>query len=225
MIRLRQRFNRKQLDNWHNKYHLTEKEGETWYKGTALVVTGEEGDRKVLLEGYHDMLTAGHPGATKTLQALSRDYWWPGICCFVQEYVQGCAKCQESKANTHPNKPTLQPISPSPQAKLFSTIAMDFIVKLPVSKGYDSILTIMDHDCTKSVILLPCQEEINSLGVTKLYLERVFPFVGLPEWVISDRDPRFTSRVFKEICDLLEIKQNVASTYHPQTDGQSEKTN
>jgi len=119
----------------------------------------------------------------------------------------------------------LQPISPSPQAKPFSMIAMDFIVKLLMSKGYNSILTITDHNCTKSVILLPCQEEINSLGVTKLYLERVFPFVGLPEWVISDRDPRFTSRVFKEICDLLEIKQNVASVYHLQVDGQSEKTN
>ena len=71
MIRLRQRFNRKQLDNWHNKYHLMEKEGGAWYKGTVLVMTREEGDRKVLLEGYYDALTARYPGATKTLLALS----------------------------------------------------------------------------------------------------------------------------------------------------------
>jgi transposase InsO family protein len=64
-----------------------------------------------------------------------------------------------------------------------------------------------------------------SLDVAKLYLERVFPFAGLPEKVISDRDPRFTSKVFKEVCELLEVKQNISSAYHPQTDGQSEKTN
>ena len=102
---------------------------------------------------------------------------------------------------------------------------MDFIVKLPVSKGYDSILTIMDHDCTKVVILLPCKEEMDSLGVAQLYLKKVFPYVGIPDKVILDRDPRFTSKLFKEVCDLLKIKQNVSSMYHPQMDGQSEKMN
>jgi len=63
------------------------------------------------------------------------------------------------------------------------------------------------------------------LNVARLYLERVFPFVGLPDKVISDRDSKFTSKVFREVCKLLEVKQKMASTYHPQTDGQSEKTN
>jgi hypothetical protein len=61
--------------------------------------------------------------------------------------------------------------------------------------------------------------------MAKLYLTHVFPYVGLPEKVISDYDPRFTSKVFQEICDLLKIRQNIASAYHPQMDGQSEKTN
>ena len=63
------------------------------------------------------------------------------------------------------------------------------------------------------------------MGVAKLYLQRVFPFVGLLEKVISDRDPRFTLRVFKEVCALLDVKQSIASAYHPQMDRQSEKTN
>jgi hypothetical protein len=102
---------------------------------------------------------------------------------------------------------------------------MDFIVKLPILGGYDTILTIMDHDCTKAMILLPCRENMDSLSITKLYLECVFPFVGLLKKVISDRNTRFTSQTFKEICDLLKVKQNILSVYHPQTDGQSEKTN
>jgi hypothetical protein len=98
---------------------------------------------------------------------------------------------------------------------------VDFVVKFPVSKGYDSICTITDHDCTKATILLLCQEEMSSLDVAKLYLEHVFPFVGLPDKIISDRDAKFTFKVFREVCKLLEIKQKMASAYHPQTDGQS----
>lgn len=224
-IKRKQRSNQSQLKEWANKYYLTKKKDGVWYKETALVVPEEERDRRTILETYHDALTSGHPGAAKTLRAVNRDYWWPEIRRYVQEYIRGCAKCQENKTNTHPNKPPLQPITPDSQAQPFSTISVDFIVKLPESNGYNTILTITDHDCTKSVILLPCREEMGSLEVAKLYLERVFPFTGLPTKVISDRDPKFTSKVFKEVCDLLQIKQNMSSAYHPQTDGQSEKTN
>jgi len=180
----------------------------------VLIVIGEDEDKRALLKLYHDSLSTGHPETAKMLQALRREYWWLSQRKFVQEYVRGCMQCQTGKANTHPNKPPLQPITPTLNARPFSTIAMDFIIKLPVSKGYDSILTIMDHDCTKAVILLPCKEEMDSMGVAQLYLEKVFPYVGIPDKVISDRDPRFTSKLFKEVCDLLKIKQNVSSTYH-----------
>ena len=119
----------------------------------------------------------------------------------------------------------MQPILPNLQAQPFSTIVMGFIVKLPILGGYNTILTITDHDCTKAVILLPCRENMDLLSIAKLYLECVFPFVGLPEKVILDRNIGFTLQIFKEICDLLEVKQNISSVYHPQTDGQSEKTN
>jgi transposase InsO family protein len=61
--------------------------------------------------------------------------------------------------------------------------------------------------------------------VAKLFNDHVFPFVGLPKKVISDRDPHFTSTFFKELCKQLEVSQNLSTTYHPQTDGQSKKMN
>ncbi len=145
---------------------------------------------------YHDLPTAGHPGQSKMLGALRRDYWWPKMCTFVQGYIRGCACCQESKSIIHPNRPPIQPIYPESPSKPFSTIAIDFIVKLPVSQGYNSVLTIMDHDCMKVVILLPCKEEMDSVDFAKLYLRHVFPFVGIPQRVILDRDPCFTSKIF-----------------------------
>ena len=102
---------------------------------------------------------------------------------------------------------------------------MDFIVKLPLSDGYNSILTITDNDCTKVVILLPCKETIDVPGVAALFKERVFPFTGIPKKVITDRDTQFTSSFFKELCKQLGVEQAMSSAYHLQTDGQSERTN
>jgi hypothetical protein len=224
-VRAGQRKNQKVVESWQERYKLSWKADRAWYRNNALVVASGEEEKKAVLEAYHDSLTAGHLGVAKTLLAVCQNYWWPGMRVFIQSYVRGCMKCQENKTKTHPNKPPLQPILPDPQARPFSTITMDFVVKLPTSQGYNSILTIMDHDCTKAVILLPCREDMNSFEVAKLYLKNVFPFVGLPEKVISDRDTKFTSKVFNEICSLLKVKQSMASAYHLQTDGQSEKTN
>jgi len=224
-LRRWQKDGQDRIEDWENKYHIHKQSDGTWYRGEALVVAGDAEDHQRLLEIYHDGQMAGHLGVAKTLWLLTCDYWWLDICDIVQEYIRGCTWCQENKTNMHPNWPPLQPISPDPQARPFSTIAVDFIVKLLNSKGYDSILTVTDHDCTKAVILLPFKEEMGSLEVTRLYLERVFPFVGLPEKIISDRDTWFTSKVFKKVCELLKVQQKMASMYHPQTDGQSKKTN
>jgi len=173
----------------------------------------------------HDSPTAAHPGIDKTHKLLLKQYWWPRCKEFVQQYVKGCAICQANKPITHRNNPPLHPIAPREEALPFQTIAVNFIVKLPTSEGYDSIMTITDHDCTKAVILVPCQETIDAEGVAKLFKDHVFPFVGLPRKIISDRDPCFTSAFFRELCKQLEVSQNLSTAYHPQTDGQSEKTN
>ena len=102
---------------------------------------------------------------------------------------------------------------------------MDFITKLPPSGGYNTILTITDTDCTKASMFLPCKETIDSEGVAQLYLTHVLPHYGLPKKIISDQDPQFTSRFGKELCHLLDIRQNISTAYHPQTDGASERAN
>ncbi len=119
----------------------------------------------------------------------------------------------------------LQPIFPTPEAMPFAMIALNFITKLPMSQGYDSILTIMDHDCSKAVILIPCYKEIGAEGVAGLLVKHLFIRFGLPTKMISDRDPRFASKLMHEMCDIVGVKQNISTAYHPRTDGQSEHSN
>jgi len=119
---------------------------------------------------------------------------------WVKLYVKGCGTCQQNKANTRPSKPLLYPITPQEGATPFSTIAMDWITKLPPSLGYDSILTITDHDCSKAVLFFPCKETMGTEELARLYFNKVFPYYGIPTRIISDRDPRLTSKLAKEIC-------------------------
>jgi hypothetical protein len=98
-------------------------------------------------------------------------------------------------------------------------ITVNFITKLPLSYGNDTILTIIDHNISKASIFLPCKETINAVGVAELYAMHVFPHYGIPLKVISNRDPHFDSAFTTDLCKLLEICQNISTTYHLQTDG------
>jgi hypothetical protein len=212
------------LKPWIDPHQLKCIDG-TWYKGERVVVTADVTDKRKLIKAHHDLPIHGHPGISKTIQIVERNYWWPQMRKDIADYVQGCADCQRHKVNNRPTKALLRPIYPKPEAMPFETIALDFITKLPVSQGYDSILTVTDHDCTKASIFIPCNEEINAEGTAALYIQHVFAHFGLPRKVISDRDPRFISKFMQEVCRITGIERNPSTAYHPRTDGQSERSN
>jgi hypothetical protein len=178
-----------------------------------------------ILEVYHDHPSASHPGILKTYQMVKEVYWWTHQRDIVMKYVQGCATCQSTKLGTmHPKIP-IMPITLKEQAPLFMTIALDLITDLPLSQGYDSILTITNHDCSKAAIFLPCLKTVTGEGIAQLYMQHVFPHFGVPRKVILDQDPRFTGKFMQELCKQLHIEQNISSAYHPQMDSQSKRTN
>src|SRR6202008_711122 len=213
------------INRWIQGHGITEQDDHSWWRGNALVVVENDDLRRGVTSLFHDSTTAGHPGIAKTCALLQEHYWWPGIKWFVTDYVRGCAICQMNKVNTRPTKPPIFPITPETDALPFETIALDLITDLPNSAGYDSILTITDHDCTKSAFFIPTHKTADTWEIANLYVQNIFPHDGIPKKIISDRDPRFTSKAAKEICYILQINQNISTAFHPQTDGQSERTN
>ena len=175
----RQKMDKEIIEKWKHLHQCKEKNGVLYWKEALAVTCGGEIYRD-LLKRYHDGTTAGHPGVWKTWQALQQDYWWPTMKAFVKEYVAGCAVCQQTKTITRRNQPLLQPITPKGRPLPFSTMSVDFVVKLPESKGSDTILTITDQGCTKAVILVPCREDMGAEAIAKLFKERVFPYTGIP---------------------------------------------
>ncbi len=209
------------LKPWIDSHHLKKVDG-TWYKDGQRVVTGGSTHHQTLISTHHDSPVYGHPGINKTNQLLSRQYWWPNMQRDVIEYVKGCAECQRHKINTRPTKAPLQPIFPQPEAMLFETVALDFITKLPKSQGYDLILTVTDHDCSKAAVFIPCKEAATAEEMAGLIVQHIFPHFGLPRRFISDRDPKFASRFIRGLCKGTGMSQNISMAYHPRTDGQSE---
>jgi len=90
---------------------------------------------------------------------------------------------------------------------------------------HDSVLTIVDHGCSRAAVFLPCATTITGPGVAQLYFDNVYRWFGLPSKVISDRDPRFTSHFGRALANKIGAKQNLSTAFHPQTDGLSECKN
>ena len=222
-IRSHQQTQQSLLSKWTTTYLLTQSDGLHWY-GDRLVVVEDSSLKRGVISLYHDSLTAGHPGISNTTWAIAKDFWWPAMKKDVTEYVKGCTTCQSRKNQPNKTKPPLFPIPSDTYDTPFTSIAMDFIVKLPLSESYDTILTITDT-FSKASIFIPCNESINAENMAKLYATYVLPHYRLPTRIITNRDPRFTSTFSRELCRTLGITQNISTAYHPQTDGQSERTN
>jgi hypothetical protein len=107
----------------------------------------------------------------------------------------------------------------------FARCSMDLITNLPPVEGYDSILVVVDRGLLKGVILCPCTKMIKWAGTATLLQGNLFKRFGLPDEMISDRDPRFAAHTFQELLKLLNIKSNLTTTYHPQLDGATKRVN
>ncbi|QRW12425.1 Retrotransposable element Tf2 protein [Ceratobasidium sp. AG-Ba] len=187
---------RKQYDKYEWKEDLL------WYEGRIVIPENKE-IRLAILEMHHDNPIAGHQGQARTLELISRRYYWPAMKQQVNRFVETCEICQRSKGHKQyaPQKPL-----PIPQ-KPWEDIAYDFIVKLPESQGMDSIW------CT------------NAEGVADLFIKEVWKLHGLPKTTVSDRGPTFNSQFLKALYAKLGINPKFSTAFHPETDGITERTN
>ena len=163
-----------------------------------------------------------HPGATKMYQDMKKMFWWHGLKKDVAEFVAACLVCQKAKVEHQRPSGELQPLD-IPEWK-WDSISMDFVTGFPMTQTHcDAIWVIVDR-LTKSAHFLPINIEYSLEKLTSLYIKEVVRLHGIPSNIVSDRDPRFTSRFWESLHKALGTKLRLSSAYHPQTDGQSERT-
>ncbi|GJV13194.1 putative reverse transcriptase domain-containing protein [Tanacetum coccineum] len=180
------------------------------------------GLKDLIMNESHNYKYSIHPGSDKMYHDLKKLYWWPNMKAEIATFVSKCLTCAKVKAE-HP-KPSRLLVQPEiPQWK-WEKITMDFVTKLPkTSTGQDTIWVIVDR-LTKSAHFLQMKETNSLEKLTRQYLKEVVSMHGVPVLIISDRDSKFTSQFWQSLQKALGTQLDMSTTYHPQTDGQSERT-
>ena len=199
----------------------SEDDGVLWFRGKIYVPWNVDLRRRVV-SLCHDTKVAGYPECWKTLELVSRNYWWPQMSRYIGQYISICDLCIRTK-----------PIRQAPVGKLhplqildsrWDTLSVDFVVELPLSSRHDAVMTVVDS-VSKRAHFIPTHTMVTAEGAARLFLYQVWKLHSLPKYIISDRGPQFIARFTQELYRLLGIKLASFTAWHPQTDGQTERVN
>nr|GEY70897.1 hypothetical protein [Tanacetum cinerariifolium] len=173
---------------------LMQKEKVIAYASRQLKIPCFDDLRALIMHESHKSKYSIRPGSDKMYQELKKLYWWPNIKAEIATYVSMYLTC--TKVKIEYQKP---------------------------SAGQDTLWVIV-HRLTKSAYFLPMREDDTLEKLTRQYLKEVVSKHGVPVSIISDRDGKFTSHFRKSINKALGTRLDISTTYHPETDGQSERT-
>jgi len=191
------------------------------YFGSRLCVPQGEVRQKILEEA-HSSAYSIHPGGTKMYQDLKKHFWWNAMKREIAQFVAKCLVCQQIKIEHQRSAGLLHPL-PIPEWK-WEHITMDFVTALPRSpKGNNAVWVIIDR-LTKSAHFIPFRVGQTTEVLADKYMKEIVRLHGVPVSIVSDRDTRFRSHFWESLQEGLGTRLKFSTSYHPQTDGQSERT-
>jgi transposase-like protein len=185
-------------------------------------VPNDEQLREMIIAQAHDSNIAAHPGIRRTQLSISQWYYWKSLEEDVKLYVSTCETCNRYKTSSLKANGKMIPIEAPNEC--WHTISADWITGLPVSKGYDAIMTVVDK-LSKRAKYLPTQSTADAPQTAKLFFNHVVRHHGVPSVIISDRDPKFTGNFWKALMELMGIKQPMTTAGRAQADGATERQN
>lgn len=173
----------------------------------------------ILEQGHHSV---GHFGPQRTADYVRRWYWWPRIYSMCDKFCRSCEHCHRAKAEYRAPAGKLHNL-PIP-SRPWESIGMDFIGPFPEMKGYNYLWVVICR-LTSQVHLIPCNTRDTATDLSLKYMQEIVRLHGLPASIVSDRDPKFTSTWWRELHRLLGSKLLMSTSFHPQTDGATERAN
>lgn len=192
-----------------------------WYIGDRLLIPRIGNIREELFRLAHDCL--GHFGSEKAYAALRDSYYWPNMRRDLEEsYIPSCESCLRNKSPTTKPRGPLHPL-PIPEQR-GDSVAIDFIGPLPEDGGFNCIATFTDR-LGSDIRIVPTCTNLTAEKMAALFFDHWYCENGLPLEIVSDRDKLFVSKFWKALHKLTGVKLAMSSSFHPQTDGASERSN
>jgi transposase InsO family protein len=201
--------------------HFSLQDGIIKFKN-KIWVGNNQSMHQAILEAIHSSAVGGHSGFPVTYHKLKQLFSWPGMRKFAKQFVASCSVCQQSKPERIKYPGLLQPL-PVP-AGAWQTVTMDFVEGLPTSGNKNCVMVVVDK-FSKFSHFIALKHPFSALVVAKHFMQHVYKLHGLPAVIVSDRDRIFTSHLWQALFKLADVKLHMSSSYHPQTDGQTERVN
>jgi hypothetical protein len=198
--------------------------GRIYYRDRLYIPPSDELKLHIIYR-THSTGPGGHPGRVKTLDLLSRSYWWPRMAKGVQQFVRACELCTRMKSSRLAPPGFLKPL-PVP-FRAWSDISVDYITPLPICRRNGSeykhiLVTICRLTKMRHFIPVP---DLNVETLADAFVQRIYCLHGTPDNIISDRGSQFVSELWRSLSDRLGVSLRRSSAFHPETDGQTERAN
>ena len=179
--------------------------------------------RSLILRVMHDLPLGMHQGTAKMYALMATRFYFPKMAERVRAYIESCEHCQRNKAYTRNTRGVPRP-SDVPFRR-FDVMALDIVSGFPATKtGFDAIVVFTDR-LTKRVYIEPCTKTASARDLALIFFRTVFRSQGMPRVLLSDNGPQFTSAFWTEFFSLLQTDIRLTSSYHPQSNGQTERFN
>ncbi|UYV70559.1 hypothetical protein LAZ67_7003536 [Cordylochernes scorpioides] len=191
-------------------------------EGRAWLLVVPKKRRKEVMSEYHNHMLNGHLGVARTTYRLKNKYYWPSMLKDVSEFVKTCHLCQSRKGSNHLPSGLLQPIPPANYP--FERIGIDFVGPLPSTKRRRKWIIVLTDYYTKYAET-KAVSEATVKEVSTFLIEHIILRHGAPRFLISDRGSQFTSNLMKEVMKMCKVKHCFTTSYHPQTNGLTERLN
>ena len=175
-----------------------------------------------VFHSHHSSPVAGHFGLAKTVELISRNYYWPKLRKTIARFLRNCDVCLRAKPDRSAPYGLLQPL-PVPSERWLD-LSMDFMTDLPPSNGFDTLLVIKDR-LSKQAHFIACHNSLTAPQLAEVFIKEIFRLHGSPRSIVSDRDKLFTSSFWTRFSELIGSKSLLSTAFHPQTDGSTEVLN
>jgi IS30 family transposase len=193
-----------------------------WFQKRICVPDIEE-IKKLILKEAHETPYSIHPGSTKMYMDLKELFWWNNMKREIAKYVAECHTCQMVKAEHQSPAGPLKPLEILEWK--WDEIGMDFIIGLPKTKKNKDMIWVIVDRLTKSAHFIAVNQKDKGEKLIDIYVKEIVSKHGVPKKIVSDRGYVFTSEFWKQHQEALGSKLDFSTTYHPQTGGQTERTN